>query len=122
MNQPNQKKKKSIYIKFVTISPGGVGHTLTDYLTIYILAKIFNFKFINSPFIVPPVAYRGMTCQTKQNQLFWNDFLNLDSLSSTKLPENCKTITVEGRAWFGYAISDFENIIYKKITNNNNCY
>jgi len=31
---------KSIYIKFTSVNPGGVGDALIDYLTPYILGKI----------------------------------------------------------------------------------
>ena len=40
------------YIKFNSILPGGLGHVMCDYLTSYILSKIFNLKFIHTSLIV----------------------------------------------------------------------
>lgn len=110
---------KSIYIKFTSINPGGVGHALIDYLTPYILGKILNLKFIHSPLIVG-IQQRDMNLNINHNKLFWNDFLNLNLLTNNILPKNYKTINITGEPYRGYSLKKFQNMINKKINKSNN--
>lgn len=112
-------ENKSIYIKFTSVNPGGVGHALIDYLTPYILGKNLNLKFIHSPLIVG-IQQRDMDLNVNQNELFWNDFLNLDLLSNNMLPKNYKTINITGEQYKGYSLKKFENMINEKVNKSNN--
>lgn len=74
-----------IYITYKEHNIGGLGHSLCDWLSCYILSKILNYPFIFEKLPVWSNQNRSMDVNNSNNKYFWNDELNLDKLNTEKL-------------------------------------
>lgn len=68
---------------------GGLGHSLCDYLTPYIISKIdSSFLFLNNKL---EVSLQKRNMNVKNNEkYFWNDYLNLNKLNNIIYDKNNK--------------------------------
>jgi len=73
--------------------PGGLSHSLTDYITAYCISKILNIEFINTVLI---------TGEEKRDMLvdnsdiyFWNNYLGLSNNESALLEDDCVLKPIE---------------------------
>jgi hypothetical protein len=68
MNMNNIK-----YIKYDDTTPGGVGHSMCDYLTVLIISEIYDINIIHKK-LKTTLQTRDMQVSNKNNIHFWNDF------------------------------------------------
>jgi len=114
---------------------GGLGHSLTDYLSSYIFSKIYNIPFIYEKFDVLINTKRYMDVQNTNDKYFWNEYLNFPQLEDNIVKINkdelkdYKYIPIDiGHKWRGFNINSlrefvetnnekYENIVYYFVRN-----
>jgi hypothetical protein len=120
---PEYNNKKNLVI-------GGFGHSFCDYLVPYIISKLdSSFIFLNNKLLtVDQNTYSyNMDIESKNDNYFWNNYLNLDELSNNISLENIKYKELEHDKSFGNInleqISQLheDNTIYF-FSNNNRIY
>jgi hypothetical protein len=79
----------TIYIQYhhkYSIS-GGLGHSLSDYLTPLIISRIYNIPFIHNK-LYTTSQIRNMDVNNGTDEYYWNSFLGLDYFKKyTKIPK-----------------------------------
>jgi hypothetical protein len=116
--------------RFVTydykhLQPGGVGHSMMDYITCLIFARLFDVKFIHQKLYTNTSHTCGMnisSLDTKDNY-FWNDFLNLDYFYCKYDTGKCTTIPIKSSISFSAIdINQLKNIVKRPNIQNNVIY
>lgn len=119
-----------IYITYKECNIGGLGHCLCDWVSCFILSKIFNYPFIFEKLPVWSDQNRLMDVNNSSDLYFWNNFLNLENLSENIINKSnlfldnyYQNIPITFNSWHGTDINEikkfielnnsiYENIIY----------
>ena len=103
----------------IILDVGGLGHSLTDYLTPLIISKIFNnITFIHSK-LETSLQTRNFDVINDSNIYFWNDFLNLNYFDNKiNLSNNINYIQLEN-SYNNIDIYFLKNIIEENIIEEN---
>jgi hypothetical protein len=110
------------YITYKKNNIGGLGHSFCDWLSCFILSKIFNYPFIFEKLQVLSNQNRNMDVNNSNDKYFWNDYLNLENLSEnifdkSKLDlSNYEKIPIIFNSWYGTDINKIKNFI--ELNNN----
>ena len=104
-----------------TLDIGGLGHSLTDYLTPLIISKIFsNITFINSK-LETSLQTRNFDIINNNDIYYWNNFLNLnyfDKIYDNNIDLNIKYLEITN-SYSAIDIYLLKDIIEKETLNDN---
>ncbi len=112
------------YITYIEYNTGGLGHSFCDWISCFILSKIFNYPFIFEKLSVNSNQNRCMDVHNSNDKYFWNNFLNLENLSKGVIYKNdldlsnFQKIEIVFKSWCGTDIDKIKNF----ITSNNDKY
>ena len=114
--------------------PGGMGHSLTDYLSSYIVSKLYpDVIFLHNKlrFNVEIQKNLGFSMDLEEDPYLWNDFLNLDYFDKKINQDNIKHKFICMSAdYMSIDLNNLNNIINEVVkndiiyclTNNNRIY